>query len=453
MAAMAGSERDWRGDLERWLDPFLRALKHPARRAMCPAYVAGLIGLGDRKSIQPMAARTEGIGYDRLHHFIGAAAWDEAPLGEALCAEANRLVGGRHAVLVVDDTGLPKKGDHSVGVAPQYASSLGKTANCQTLVSLTLARGEVPVAIGLRLFLPERWTGDPERLARAGVPEELRAALTKPEIALAEVDRVRAAGVRFGTVLADAGYGISAAFRQGLSARGLVWAVGVPRILKVYPADVALLDPPAGAKARRRPEPDQVSASAEAMLAPATWQRISWRRGTKGRLAAHFAALRVRVADGPAQQVRGRPAQHLPGEEVWVVGERRASGETKYYLSNLPATARLVTLAVAIKARWVCEQAHQQMKEELGFDHFEGRSWTGLHRHTLMVMMAFAFLQARRLAGAEQKKGAAVASPRRSPACPRSARRSSPTSAIHRRRGARIATRPLQAYLNANLPK
>ena len=450
---MAGSEEDWRGDLERWLEPFLRALKHPARRAMCPAYVAGLIGLGDRKSIQPMAARAEGIGYDRLHHFIAAGAWDEQPLAEALCAEADRLVGGRSAVLVIDDTGLPKKGDHSVGVAPQYASSLGKTANCQTLVSLTLARGEVPVAVGLRLFLPERWTSDPERLARADVPGEQRTAQTKPEIALAEVDRVNALGVRFGTVLADAGYGISAAFRQGLSARGLTWAVGVPRILKVYPADVALLDPPADASARRRPEPDQVSASAEAMLATATWKRISWRRGTKRRLAAHFAALRVRVADGPAQQVRGRPAQHMPGEEVWVVGERRASGETKYYLSNLPATAHLVTVAAAIKARWVCEQAHQQMKEELGLDHFEGRSWTGLHRHALMVMMAFAFLQARRLARAEPKKGGAVASPRRSPACPRSARRSSTTSAIHRQPAARIAMQSLPTHLSANLPK
>ena len=168
------AEGDWHADLDGWLRPFLTALSHPARRAMCPLYVAGLIGLGERKSIQPMTARADGISYDRLHHFIAAGIWDEAPLERALVAEADRLVGGPDAVLVVDDTALPKKGDRLVGVAPQYATTLGKNANCQTLVSLTLARGEVPVAVGLRLFLPEAWTGDPDRMARAGVPDDLR---------------------------------------------------------------------------------------------------------------------------------------------------------------------------------------------------------------------------------------------------------------------------------------
>ena len=164
---------------------------------MCPLYVAGLIGLGDRESVQPMAARQDGVGYDRLHHFISAGIWDETPLERALLREADRLVGGPDAVLVVDDTAMPKKGRHSVGVAPQYASSLGKNANCQTLVSLTLARGEVPVMVGLRLFLPESWTGDPDRMRRSGVPDDRQVSLTKPEIALAEVDRAREGGLRF----------------------------------------------------------------------------------------------------------------------------------------------------------------------------------------------------------------------------------------------------------------
>jgi SRSO17 transposase len=224
-------------------------------------------------------------------------------------------------------------------------------------------------------------------------------------MALAEIDRAMAAGVRFGPVLADAGYGTSAAFRAGLSERGLRWAVGIPRILKVYPADVALLPPPANTR-RRRHEPDQLSRSAETVLAEAAWRKVTWRRGTKGRLSAHFAAARIRVADGPAQVIRGRPAQHLPGEEAWVVGERRTSGETKYSLSNLPADTSLKMLAATIKARWACEQAHQQLKEELGLDHFEGRSWTGLHRHALMTMLAFAFLQHRRLATAKRGKKA-----------------------------------------------
>lgn len=158
----------WCDDLDRWLQPYLADLSHLARRAMCPLYVAGLIGLGDRKSVQPMAAQADGVSYDRLHHFIAAGIWDEAPLQRALLGEADRLVGGADVILVVDDTALPKKGNRSVGVAPQYATTLGKTANCQTLVSLTLARGEVPMAVGLALFLPETWMSDPHQMTRAG---------------------------------------------------------------------------------------------------------------------------------------------------------------------------------------------------------------------------------------------------------------------------------------------
>jgi SRSO17 transposase len=234
---------EWRADLDRWLVPFLAGLEHPSRRAMCPLYVAGLIGPGERKSTQPMAERLGLRSHDALHHFIAAGAWDAAPLEAALLAEADRLVGGPDAWLVVDDTALPKKGTHSVGVAPQYASALGKNANCQTLVSLTLAAGEVPVPITLRLFLPGTWTRDPVRLDRARVPDDWRTPRTKPELALVEIDRALAAGVRFRAVLADAGYGLSAPFRQGLSARDLVWAVGIPRTQKVYPTGVGLIFP------------------------------------------------------------------------------------------------------------------------------------------------------------------------------------------------------------------
>jgi SRSO17 transposase len=322
-----------------------------------------------------------------------------------LLVQADRLVGGSDAVLVIDDTAIPKKGTHSVGVAAQYASALGKTANCQTLVSLTLARGEVPVMLALRLFLPESWTSKRVRLERAGVPAEYRTARTKPEMALAEIDRAMAAGVRFGCVLADAGYGLSAPFRQGLTARKLAWAVGIPRHLKVYPADVQMIWPVAGrGRPRRRHVPDILSIPAEDMLADATWQNISWRTGTKGKLKARFAAVRVRVADGPPQRIRDKGQQHLPGDEAWLIGEHRMSGEKKYYLANLPANTDLRTLAATIKARWICEQAHQQMKEELGLDHFEGRSWQGLHRHALMTMIAYAFLQHRRLAATAPKK-------------------------------------------------
>lgn len=400
-----GVSAGWQGELERWLAPFLERLGHKARRRMCPLYIAGLIGPGDRKSIQPMAERLGLGGHDQLHHFVSAGTWDAAPLLQALAHQADHLLGGPATMLVVDDTALPKKGSLSVGAAPQYASALGKQANCQTLVSLTLANGEVPLMVGLRLFLPENWTADPERMTRAGVPAVCQAPRSKPEIAIAEIDRLRAAGVRFGAVLADAGYGLSAPFRQALSERGLRWAVGIPRHQKVYPADVSLIFPVAGrGRPRQRHIPDQKSLPAETMLADAAWRSVSWRRGTKGRLSARFAALRVRIADGPPQRIRDMGAQHMPGEEAWLVGERRAGGERKFYLSNLPADTPLRALAAAIKARWICEQAHQQLKEELGLDHFEGRSWIGLHRHALMSMIAYAFLQARRLTAAKGGK-------------------------------------------------
>jgi SRSO17 transposase len=259
--------------------------------------------------------------------------------------------------------------------------------------------------IALRLFLPESWTSDAARLKRAGVPVEYRTPRSKPEIALAEIDRAMAAGVRFGCVLADAGYGLSAPFRQGLTTRGLAWAVGIPRHLKVYPVGVKLIWPVAmRGRPRKRYIPDLLSRPAEDMLADAKWQNVSWRNGTKGRLKARFAAVRVRIADGPPQRIKDKGQQHLPGEEAWLIGEHRTSGEKKYYLANLPAATDLRTLAATIKARWICEQAHQQLKEELGLDHFEGRSWQGLHRHALMTMIAYAFLQHRRLAQAGRKK-------------------------------------------------
>src|ERR687893_1415210 len=379
-------------DLDAWLAPFLEVVGHKKRRTWAPLYLRGLLGPGERKGLRPMAARLGLPGHGQLQHFISSAAWDDGPLWTALAREADRLVGGPRAALVIDGTALPKKGALSVGAARQYCGQLGKKASCQALVSLTLARGEVPVPVGLRLFLPEEWTSKPERCARAGVPEAEVVARSKGEIALAELDRLRAAGVRFGIVLADAGYGASAAFRHGLDERSLAWAVGIPRNQKVYGADVRLV-PPGGRK--RRPVPDQEPREAEAVLAASPWRRVTWRHGTKGALAARFAATRVRVGDG-ATWANNR---HLPGAEVWLVGEWRTNGERKYHLSNLPPRTSLRALASAIKARWVCEQAHQQLKQELGLGHFEGRSWTGLHRHALMSCLAFAWLQHLRLAG------------------------------------------------------
>lgn len=251
--------------------------------------------------------------------------------------------------------------------------------------------------LALRLYLPPAWTDDAERLREARVPDAFRVARSKGETALAEIDRAVAAGVRFSAVLAGTGCGISAAFRRALSARGLTWAVGIPRIQKVFPTDVAMVAPPPARRPSRQPLVPAVEAcAAEAALTGERWRTLTWRQGTKGALKAGFAARRVRVADGAAVRLHGRTAQYMLGEEVLLVGERRASGECKYYLSNLPARTTFKRLAATIKARCVCEQAHQQLKEELGLDHFEGRSWIGLHRHALLSLIAYLFLQSER---------------------------------------------------------
>lgn len=406
--------RDWQSEFERWVERFTEPLAHKTRRRWAPLYLRGLLLPGRRKSVEPLAERVAPGHFDALHHFVAISPWKTEPLERALVAEANRLVGGTDAFLIVDDTALVKKGEHSVGVAHQYCGELGKSANCQAMVTLTLTRGEVPVAIGMRLYLPEAWAGDRRRRRRAGVPEEIRFR-EKWRIALDEIDRATAMGAEFGTVLADAGYGACAQFRKGLSERGLRWAAGTSGAQKISPADVKLRIPrrrSTGGRPRKHPVPSVKSVPAREMIDGRRWRPISWRRGTKGPLRARFSAVRVRVADGP----KAAKAQHLPGaEEVWLVAEKRAKGEIKYHLSNLPAATPLRELARVIKARWSCEQPHQQMKQELGLDHFEGRSWRGLHHHTLLTMIAFAFLQHLRLGGKKRAPSLDRPRARRSP--------------------------------------
>jgi SRSO17 transposase len=395
----------WEQELERWLAPFVAGLRREERRRWAAVYLKGLILPGERKSIEPMAAHVAPGDVQQLHHFLSTSPWATAPLEDELLRQADRLVGGPEAVLVIDDTALVKQGKHSVGVARQYCGQLGKRANCQALVSLTLAKGEVPVCVALRLFLPKAWVEDEERRAAAGVPDPIKGR-SKGQIALAEIDRLLAKSVTFGCVLGDAEYGKAAAFRHGLSARGLFWVLGIAPNQKVYPAEVTLSWPapkPTG-RPRKHPVPSvgSVGVAAWFKAMPETaFRTLSWRRGTKGPLQAGFAAVRVRIADGPAV----RRGQHLPGDEVWLVCEHRSTGERKHHLANLPADTPLERLAALLKARWSCEQAHQQMKEELGLDHLECRSWRALEHHSLLTMMAFLFLQQLRLREKSRRSG------------------------------------------------
>jgi SRSO17 transposase len=385
----------WQRRLDRWLAPFLDALGDKRRRKWAPLYIFGLLLPGERKSIQPLSMRVAPDKGEQIHNFVATSCWPTEPVEEVLCRKADEMLGGDASFLIVDDTALPKKGTHSVGVAHQYCGALGKQANCQCLVSMTLARDDIQAPIALRLYLPREWTNDRERCDGVKVPAEI-GYRPKWRIALDEIKRIRAAGVRFGGVLADAGYGVCAEFRHGLSDLGLTWAVGILSTQNMYSEKVKLSVPKRQGvgRPRIRPMPSEAPCSAARFIDEhGVFQTVRWRRGTKGALSGNFAVVRVCPADG----AEIKDGVHLPGSPAWLACERFSNGDRKFYLANLPASASRKRVVAAIKARWACEQAHQQMKEELGLDHFEGRSWFGLHHHAVLTMIAFAFLQHLRL--------------------------------------------------------
>lgn len=449
-SAPAVAVAPWEVALDQWLAPFVDALGDARRKPWLPVYVRGLLSRSERKSLTPLAdhvathmAPTHPTPprYHHLQQFITYSPWDTAPMLRLLAQRADALLGGPDAVLIVDDTALKKHGDHSVGVAHQYCGEVGKLANCQCLVSLTLAKGEVPLPLALRLYLPAEWTDDPERCEAAGIPVALRQPQTKIALALAEIARVRDAGVRFGLVAADAGYGTSAAFRHAISALGVRYAVGVQSHARVYPVDTTIVYPSrpvrerhapqrqyarprrqtgttgtathyAIGRVRVRPVASEPSQTVAEMLRGAHWQPVRWRDGTKGPLTGRWTAIRVRVADGE----EGAQREHMPGDLVWLVGEQQPDGRRRYYFTNHPARCSLRKLVQAIRTRWSCEQAHAQLKQELGLDHFEGRSWRGLDHHTTLTMLSFAFLQHLRLQTARGQRKKTTHAPTTGPA-------------------------------------
>jgi SRSO17 transposase len=386
------------------LEPFLSALGRVEQRRWAPLYLHGLLGPAERKNVERIAEQVAPDELQQLHHFVSTSPWKFRSVQRVLFERAQEIVGGAGAALIIDDTGLVKQGKHSVGVARQYCGELGKRANSQALVSLTLSRGEVPVPISLKLFLPEAWAEDEARCEAAGIPKEERAHRPKWKIALEELNLAWAAGVRFEWVTADAEYGKAAEFRASLSQRGLRYAVGIQPQQRVYPPEVACIWPERtarGGRPRKYPRATKESVRADESieaLGEKAFQEISWRDGTGGPLKAKFAAVRVKVAEGPT--VEGRK---LPGDEVhWLVCEWRTSGEKKYYLCNHAPNTRLKTLARHIKARWSCEQMHEQMKNQLGLDHLECRNWRALHHHALLSQIAFCFLQEIRTRGGKE---------------------------------------------------
>lgn len=377
---------------------------HADRRRPLEAYLTGLLLAGERKSVEPMAAKVDPRHVSRthqsMHHFVANAPWDDRAL-LAVARDYALTQLERHAPVgawVVDDTSFPKKGKHSVGVAWQYCGVLGKAANCQVAVSLSLANKTMSVPAAWRLYLPEKWAKDAERREEAGIPEDV-VFLEKWRIAVEEIDALLAEDLPPAPVVADAGYGDCTEFRDALTARGFSYALGIKGQTSVWPPGKEPL-PPKSYPGRGRPptrlrtdtDHKPVSARELADLLPSkAWTTVRWREGTKGTMVSRFAATRVRPAHGDARRSEPRPFEWLLIE--WPPG---TPDPTKYWLSTVPEDIDVSELVSLAKIRWRVERDYQELKDELGLDHFEGRGWRGFHHHGVLCMAAYCFLAAER---------------------------------------------------------
>jgi SRSO17 transposase len=401
--------------LASFVAPYAPLFRRSQTRASLERYLTGLLTDLPRKNCDAIAATVAATSTERLQHLLTDADWDASALDRQRCQRLSAQ-SPRGGVLVLDDTGLPKQGTHSVGVARQYSGTLGRTANCQVVVSaeyLAQPSSSRPLhwPVAARLYLPRAWTDDPARCAAVRVPEEVTFQ-TKPELALALIDQAREWQVPFAVVVADAGYGEHPAFLRGLEERGLQYVCAVPRDCGVrLPDEVAQAasSPPPphqgpGRPALPRPAPLHTAVALADALPADAWQVVSWREGSRGRLRKRFARLRVHWATGnPATGPKGLSVQNAKvytAPEGWLLIERPLEGEegpTNYYLSNLAADTPLVRLVLLAHSRWVVEQFYEDAKGECGLDEYQGRRWDGLHRHLALVLLAYSFLVSLRL--------------------------------------------------------
>jgi SRSO17 transposase len=376
----------------------------PQRRSFA-VYATGLMGDGERKSAEPMAARAcpdpdlVDSAHQRLAYFTRGAEWFDRDVRREAARYALEAVTAREPVLdwIIDDTGFPKQGRHSVGVQRQYTGTLGKVGNCQVGVSLSMTTRSDHVPVDFALYLPESWTEDPARRADGHIPKDVRFK-TKPELALEMVQGAVADGLPPGLVLADSGYGDSADFRRVLRCEGLDYAVGIHRTSTVWRLD---------SLGRRQGEPVAVGDLAIA-IGRKGFRKTTWREGTGGKLASRFAAERVVLA----QDDKVDPAQR---EAVWLLMEWPYDEEepSKFTVTTLPATMTRKQLVRRVKGRWRTERMYEDAKGELGLDHYEGRSYRGWNHHVSVVLVCFAFIVAERVRSFPPSAGKAAARPSR----------------------------------------
>lgn len=375
--------------LEHFLRDLLESVGRSERRHWGEVYVRGLLQDGERKSVEPMAARLRDGNVQAMQQFVGQSPWQWEEvwqrLGRRMTAELEP-----DSAWVVDDTGFPKQGLDSVGVARQYSGTLGKTGNCQVAVSLHHVGEQGNAVLGWRLYLPESWAHDKERRKSAGIPEEV-VFKRKWELALELIDQARSWGLADRIVLADGGYGESTEFRDELEARDLRYVVGIAPNVGVWTKPPKVRIPEysgRGARPKKHAYGDQRPiAVKDVALKARGWKKVRWREGTKGWLESRFLCVRVQPSHG---FVDGDP----PHKELWLLVEwpEEEKEPTKYFFADLLASYTLRRLVRIAKCRWKIEQDYHQLKEELGLDHYEGRSWNGWHHHVTLVMLAHAFL-------------------------------------------------------------
>ena len=386
-----------------YLDRLAQAAEHADRVEPLKSYCKGLLLPGERKSVEPMAARLAPDDvrqtHQSLHHLVAHASWsDEALLEQvrqSVLAEMEK--NGPVLAWIVDDTGFPKKGTHSVGVTRQYCGQVGKQENCRVAVSLSIATEHASLPVAWRLYLPEDWAEDEKRREKTGVPKEI-SFQTKPQIALEQIRQAVEAGVPVAPVLADAAYGDDTKFREGVSELKLPYTVGVRGPTTVWPPGKAPLPAKPGKRGRpakylRRDEkhqPVSVKQLAESLL-PREWKTVTWREGEKKKLRSRFAAVRVRPAHRDFERSEPHAEQWLLIE--WPKGEREP---TKYWFSTEAADISRRELVKLAKHRWIIERDYQELKQELGLGHYEGRGWRGFHHHATLCIAAYGFLVAER---------------------------------------------------------
>ena len=386
------------------MDGLAEAAGHEDRHAPLKNYCKGLLLPGERKSIEPMAARLQPGKVEQmrqsLHHFVAKAPWSDEALLEQVRKQVVPAMENEGPVVswIVDDTGFPKKGKHSVGVTRQYCGQVGKQDNCRVAVSLSVATWSSSLPIACRLYLPKEWTDDEKRREKAEVPKEIEFQ-TKPEIALEQIRAAAAAEIAPGVVLADAAYGINTGFRAGITELGLDYVVGVQSSMTVWKPGKQPL--PAKARGRigrpprllqRSTDHQPVSVKQLALsLPPAIFRQVTWREGTERKLQCRFAAVRVRPAHRDYEKAEPHAEEWLLIE--WPKGEAEPA---KYWLSTLPPETKLKHLVKIAKHRWIIERDYQELKQELGLGHFEGRNWRGFHHHATLCIAAYGFLVAER---------------------------------------------------------